>query len=283
MTELINDGEKAATYVDFVQSKIKLKAVVKELREAVELENKKSGTPSDEYTFLISYLISTINLANDIDFLNDWSRETGIEGLWRIFLENYAEFYQLASKYKEPIQIRFEKNYLFLREIRRNNLTLQRTLNSTSIVDKDDLIKAIIENTTKLINRAFPSEVTCLVTSTTQDYVDSVKKIVEKIGKDPSLIDPIRVKLAKGNGGGDFVVSALNANPVWGSNGYYGCEIIYGVLSETVHANVTATLSHSQSNGEFSFCVKNPNIISIIDTIRLSLMFMKDLFTGLGL
>lgn len=129
----------------FVEEKLKLKANLKKLKETIDSVINKESKSDDKTTFLISYLISSYNIANEIDYLVDWSRQTTLEALIRIFLENYAEYYQLAIKFNHTGEIQKEVNYLYFREIRRCVLSLQRTTGSTSMQDKDDLIKRIKE------------------------------------------------------------------------------------------------------------------------------------------
>ena len=100
----------------FVEEKLKLKANLKKLKETIDSVINKESKSHDKTTFLISYLISSYNIANDIDYLVDWSRQTTLEALIRIFLENYAEYYQLAIKFNHTSEIQKEVNYLYFRE-----------------------------------------------------------------------------------------------------------------------------------------------------------------------
>ena len=109
------------------------------------------------------------------------------------------------------------------------------------------------------------------------------REFLTKISNDPTLIDKNRIELGKRNGGSDFVSTAINANPIWSSTGYDGNEILYGILSETVHANLTATLSHSQESGKFSYITKNPNIVALMNLLQLTIDYMTQLLIDLEL
>ena len=243
----------------------------------------KSGKSDDKTTFLVSYLITSINTANDIDYLLDCSRQTTIEAMTRVFLENFAEYYQLASKFNNTTEIQLEINYLYFREIRRCILSFQRTMNAASMQNKNDVLESIRQTVRFFIDRAFPSETANIDETDDNLFLQSVNDIIKNISNNATLIDKNRIDLGKRNGGSDFVSTALNANPAWGSAGYDGNEILYGILSETVHANLTATLSHSQENGKFTYTTENPNIVAIINLLHMTLDYMKELFVGLGL
>ena len=267
----------------FVEEKIKLKESIKEIKKELDIIIDKGGKTDDKTTFLISYLITSINTADDIDYLVDWSRQTTIEAMTRVFLENFAEYYQLATKFNNPTEIQKEINYLYLREIRRCILSFQRTMGATSMQNKSDLLKSIKETVRFFIDRAFASESTNIDETDDTLFMQSINNILKTISNDASLIDKNRIDLGKRNGGSDFVSTALNAIPAWGATGYDGNEILYGILSETVHANLTATLSHSQENGKFTYVTKNPNIVAIINLLNIVINYMKDILLGLGL
>ncbi len=265
----------------FVGEKLKLKEQIKLIKEKTNSILNNVSKSDDKTTFLISYLITTINIASDIDYLTDWSRQTVLEAMARIFLENYAEFFQLASKYNVEEEISKEINFLYMREIRRAILSFERIMNSSSIGDLVELKKSIKNNIIFFMNKSFRSEISKIVDGSDEEYISSINNILTVICNDSNIIDKARVQLSKRNGGSDFVTVAINSNCIWGKNGYNGYEILYGILSENVHANLSSTLINSQDNGQFSFTPHNVNAASLFSLIAASLEHMISLLDKL--
>lgn len=275
-------NKETACELDIDAAKQRLKDSIKQFKEAFTDINSKPRVRPREYAFLAPYAIVSYGLAYDIDVLIDHSREANLEGLLRMFLECYAEFVELASVYNDPVKIQKEINYLFSREIKRQMTILENANKSSSIPDKNVFVEEMKSHIFSLISSAFPSKASSIEkNSSAEDFMKSVNEMKNEIAADPNMIDPKRVKMAKSGGGSDFIKHALNANPVWGPDGYYGVEIVYGILSESVHGNLYSVFYRAQNGEELSFDFKASGLIAIIEIVQKSLDFMKDKLNSL--
>ena len=252
----------------------KLKESIQQIRQVI-----KDAPPNGSNKFLLlrSYLLTSVNIVEDITILLDALRLSMLEGMVRMFLENYAEYYQIASKFNDEIEINREINYIFFKQIG-NEISSFLRIKESEFFDSDNIKKTIKQSIKLFLQARFPGESSCLKESSDESFIESARAIVSKISNNPNLIDKKRIELSKTHGGSDFVKVAVDANPIWGPSGYDGSELLYGILSETIHANWLATFCHSKEDGCFDREIDYPRAASLMGLMTLSLEYMRVLW-----
>lgn len=258
----------------------RLSLSIHQIREEAKRFFQNNFTTDFKALLLKSYLNSSINIVEDIAFLLKRSRRSSLEGMARMFFESYAEYYQIASKYCFDTEIEKEINYVYFREIDNQRCAYERIKKSAASSDLDDVKGSLKQDIKLLIQKRFANELSGLKEETDDAFLESIKVVLQRIKNNSALIDNKRISLEKQS---RLVMTAINANPIWGPSGCSGNELIYGILSDSIHAHLSTTIWHSQENGVFNTNTFDPTTTSLVALLILSLDHMRDLLVGISI